>query len=183
MVYNYNPKLSPEANAKLKAFVEQGQDPVKSKRKKPVQKEAMIQRAFVKWLDFKGIDEYYAIPNGGRRDRITACLLKAEGVRSGVPDFCIPIPTPAYHGLYIEIKYGNDNYASPEQKAKVAQLNKRGYCARVCKGLDNLIGLTTAYLTGRKIQEIEFKVGYSGKYFQDEFFGVSIRGGLNGSDK
>ena len=46
----------------------------------------------------------YAIPNGGARNKITAAILKREGVRAGVPDICLPVPSGAYHALYIELK-------------------------------------------------------------------------------
>lgn len=31
----------------------------------------------------------FAVPNGGRRDRVTGAILKREGVKAGVPDICI----------------------------------------------------------------------------------------------
>lgn len=59
----------------------------------------------------------FAIPNGGERNKIVASRMKAEGVRSGVPDVMLPVPAPSihdpdygginrvwYNGLVIEIK-------------------------------------------------------------------------------
>ena len=46
----------------------------------------------------------YAIPNGGDRNPIVAARLKAEGVKSGVSDICIPVAKHGYHGFYIELK-------------------------------------------------------------------------------
>ena len=46
----------------------------------------------------------YAIPNGGKRAIKTAIALKAQGVKSGVPDMCLPVARGGYHGLYIELK-------------------------------------------------------------------------------
>jgi len=46
----------------------------------------------------------FAIPNGGKRDAITAGRLKAEGVKAGVPDLMLPIARGEYHGLFIEMK-------------------------------------------------------------------------------
>ena len=46
----------------------------------------------------------YAIPNGGMRDKITAGKLKAEGVKSGVSDVCLPVRRGCYSGLYVEMK-------------------------------------------------------------------------------
>lgn len=59
----------------------------------------------------------HAIPNGGARgdnkksQAIRGGQLKAEGVRSGVPDVFLPWPIPGWHGLYIEMK-------KPDQKPK-----------------------------------------------------------------
>lgn len=46
----------------------------------------------------------HAIPNGGKRDCITAASLKAQGVKSGIPDVFVPIPINSFAGLYIEFK-------------------------------------------------------------------------------
>jgi hypothetical protein len=46
----------------------------------------------------------YAVANGGMRNIITATRLKAEGVRAGVPDLCLPVARQGWHALYIELK-------------------------------------------------------------------------------
>lgn len=53
----------------------------------------------------------FAIPSGGARDVVTAGRLKAEGVKPGVPDVCLPVkngmtisPTPLWHCLWLEFK-------------------------------------------------------------------------------
>lgn len=52
--------------------------------------------------------------------------MKAEGVRSGVPDLCLPVPRGTYHGLYIENKAGKGN-ESDNQKTWIAFLKQQGY--------------------------------------------------------
>lgn len=44
------------------------------------------------------------IPNGGWRDERTALNLKAEGVKSGVPDYLLAIKRGEFSGLWIELK-------------------------------------------------------------------------------
>jgi hypothetical protein len=66
------------------------------------------QAAFFCWLQQQTFDERlkfaFAIPNGGERNVIVASRLKAEGVKQGVPDVCIPIPAGIYAGMWIEFK-------------------------------------------------------------------------------
>ena len=68
------------------------------------------QAAFFCWLATQQVDERlkkaFAVPNGGERNKIVAARMKAEGVREGVPDVFIPIPSPCgqWHGLFIEFK-------------------------------------------------------------------------------
>lgn len=64
----------------------------------------------------------YAIANGGKRDKVTAGKLKAEGVKAGIADVFLPVairlPAPIgltiptlFCGLYIELKRA-DGYPS-----------------------------------------------------------------------
>lgn len=90
------------------------------------------------------------IPNGGQRSKATAARLKAAGVKSGVPDLCLPYPCGGYHGLYIELKVGK-NKPTANQNAWLDYLDGAGYCVRVCWGADEAIGEITKYLErGRK---------------------------------
>jgi hypothetical protein len=74
----------------------------------------------------------YAIPNGGKRNRGTAIKLKAEGLRPGVPDYCLPVARGGYHGLYIELKTAS-GAVRPEQRAWLAALAAQGYRAVVAR--------------------------------------------------
>lgn len=53
--------------------------------------EHAIQSAIMAYLDkaLPGSYRAFAIPNGGKRDRITGAIMKREGVRAGVPDIAI----------------------------------------------------------------------------------------------
>ena len=85
------------------------------------------------------------VPNGGQRNKVTAARLKAAGVKSGVPDICLPVPKDEFHGLYIELKYGK-NKPSENQKKWIEQLNKQGYKAKVCYGAEEAIAVIKEYL-------------------------------------
>lgn len=73
------------------------------------------------------------VPNGGRRDKRTAELLKAQGVLAGVPDVFLPYPSGGYHGLYIELK-AESGQPSKEQNIFLRAALDNGYYACVCYG-------------------------------------------------
>lgn len=91
----------------------------------------------------------YHIPNGGSRSKSEAGRFKAEGVKSGVPDICLPVARGGYHGLYIELKRVKGGRVSPAQQGWIAALRDQGYCACVCKGWDDAAHIIKAYLEGR----------------------------------
>lgn len=76
----------------------------------------------------------FAVPNGGARDRVTASMMKAEGVRSGVPDLMIPATNPTYAGLFIEMKKVKDGTLSKEQAAYLEWLQSQRYYAARANG-------------------------------------------------
>jgi len=56
------------------------------------------------------------------------------------------VPKPPYHGLYIELKYGN-NKLSPAQQAIMAELEGYGYAVAVCYGANDAIDVIQRYIT------------------------------------
>ena len=93
------------------------------------------------------------IPNGGARDAITGAKLKAEGVKPGVPDLCLPIPIGCYHGLYIELKRPGVRKPSAAQKEWLEWLAENGYCAALCSGCEEAIQVLKGYLENRVKKE------------------------------
>jgi hypothetical protein len=85
----------------------------KKRRRNLTPHESKEQITFVKWFRraFPTI-RFYAVPNGGNRNIVTAKRLKAEGVSSGVPDLCFP-----KWRLRIEMKRQKGGKESEEQKA------------------------------------------------------------------
>lgn len=88
----------------------------------------------------------YAIPNGGARHKAVAGKLRAEGVKSGVPDLCLPVPRGGFHGLYIELKRQKGGRVSKGQQQWIADLRAQGYSAVVCEGWMAASEVLTAYL-------------------------------------
>lgn len=68
----------------------------------------------------------HAIPNGGLRNKPEALKLKAEGVKPGILDICLPIPRHCAHGLYIECKKPKEQL-SANQKLFAQHLIDNGY--------------------------------------------------------
>lgn len=77
----------------------------------------------------------WATPNGGFRHIGEARRLKAEGVRAGVPDVFLAIPSQGYHGLFLELKAPKGR-VSPDQKDMLETLRAGGYICWVCMGWD-----------------------------------------------
>lgn len=78
----------------------------------------------------------HAIPNGGSRHPAEAANLKRQGVKSGVPDMCLPVAHGGYHGLYIELKRRDGGRLSEHQREWLKALTVQGYKAIVCRGAD-----------------------------------------------
>lgn len=109
-----------------------------------MQYEAIEQIKVVQYCNLKKIRMFHT-PNGGSRNRIEAINLKRQGVSSGVPDLCFPIPNRKYHGLFIEMKYGK-NKPTENQKKWIDYLNSVGYLACVCYGANEAIKLINEYV-------------------------------------
>lgn len=100
----------------------------------------------------------FAIPNGGQRHVLVAMKMKAEGVKSGVPDLFLPVARGNYHGLFIEMKAGK-NKTSEKQNVWIENLQKQGYMVEVCYGSDEAQDLLVSYLE----QPIYPKMQFTGK--------------------
>jgi hypothetical protein len=78
------------------------------------------------------LENMFAIPNGGMRNKAVAAKLKAEGVKKGVPDIFLAISEPAWNGLFVEMKFGS-NTLSTEQKIWKEHLEHYGYRIIICR--------------------------------------------------
>lgn len=75
----------------------------------------------------------YHVPNEGKRTN--GNVLKAAGMKKGVPDVALPVPRKQYHGLYIEMKYGR-NRTTKDQERYMELLRQQGYKTAVCYGFE-----------------------------------------------
>lgn len=93
-----------------------------------------------------------AIPNGGRRTTVTGARLKAEGVRAGIPDLFLAIPTAKFHGLWIEMKRRKGGFMTDFQRMAFLALKLEGYSCRVCYGWNEAKDAILEYM-GEQEQE------------------------------
>lgn len=96
---------------------------------------------------------FFAVPNGGRRNRGEAHKMTLEGVEKGTPDLFIAEPNEDFHGLFIELKRANESMTkvSPEQEDKMVRLREKGYCVRVCYGAEEAMKEISLYLENKKV--------------------------------
>lgn len=88
----------------------------------------------------------FAIPNGGKRNIVTAMKLKREGVLAGVPDIMLAWHRLGYHGLFIEMKRKHGGTVSPEQRKMHEALRCAGYFVEVCHGADSAMRVLKWYM-------------------------------------
>jgi hypothetical protein len=110
------------------------------------------QRALLSWARLRSatwpeLELLHHVPNGGRRDAREAGRLKAQGVKAGVPDLCLPVARGVHHGLYVELKRA-DQKTNPTaaQRWWLDRLREQGYRAEVCRGWDEARRVIEEYL-------------------------------------
>jgi hypothetical protein len=136
---------------------------------KQKQSEAAIQAQFHIWLwntypETRGL--CWHTPNGGKREKIEAARLKAQGVVAGVPDYFCAIPrqqlddrpwpvgpSPAkwYHGLFIEFKEPGANMNTDhvkKQKAIQDGLRLQNYRVEICSSFEQAVQVFKEYYNG-----------------------------------
>ena len=87
----------------------------------------------------------YHVPNGGKRGKLEACRLKAQGVRAGVPDLHLPVARAGYHGLWIEMKTATGRL-SEDQRKIIAMLRDEGHRVEVCRSAADAVEVLEDYM-------------------------------------
>ncbi len=127
----------------------------KSRTNEPLESEeqaALIQWAGLQQGKYPELKLLYHIPNGGSRHKAEAQRLKAEGVKAGVPDLCLPVARGQWHGLYIELKRRSSGKVSRSQSEWLEALIKQGYCAAVCHGWEEAARIIAGYLKTEEVK-------------------------------
>ena len=135
------------------SLIGNGRDHRMQKNKMPVPTEAQEQMTLFSWAAMQSgkypeLNLLYHVPNGGSRHKAEAGRLRAEGVKAGVPDLCLPVARGQYHGLYIELKRQRGGRTSDHQSEWLDALSAQGYKAALCYGWEQAAGTIIEYLTG-----------------------------------
>lgn len=109
------------------------------------------QQAVIEWCGYYSgrypeLKAIYHIPNEGKRSVVNGSQLKAAGLKSGVPDLCLPCPRGGYAALYIEMKKDEKAKVSPAQKEWLERLSNLGNYAVVCRSATAAISVIESYL-------------------------------------
>jgi hypothetical protein len=144
------------------------------------------QVAVFQWVAISGVKRHpdmallYAIPNGAKlkgigtdEGRAEGGRMKAEGVRSGVPDMMLPVPrvlsaqNRPYHvscpgwypGLYVELKKPGrerekDGGRSPEQVDWQRKLLRQGYAVVTAYGWQAAAWTLADYFAGKLVMPV-----------------------------
>lgn len=108
-----------------------------------------VQKTAVALLRKAGVC-FFAVPNGGLREKHTALKLWQEGVQKGVPDLIILDPprgtaAEGWVGTAIEIKRAKGGRVSPEQIGWLKAFSEREWKAHIANGLAQLLALLVQY--------------------------------------
>jgi hypothetical protein len=106
---------------------------------------ALFQYAAIKAKTDPRWNLLFHIPNGGKRNIVTAVRMKREGVKKGVPDLFLPVSRNGLHGLFIELKRVGEK-ATKEQSDWLSKLYYQGYSTAVCHGAESAIETIEEYL-------------------------------------
>lgn len=118
---------------------------------RPIPWEHLEQQALYELISYQEsaypeLQYLFAIPNGGKRNLTVAKKLKAEGVKAGVLDNFLPVARGRFHGMWLEMKYG-DNTLSDKQKIWKAFLEEQGYFVAVEYSAQNAFDALIGYLS------------------------------------
>jgi hypothetical protein len=108
--------------------------------------ESKLQRLCVQWfrVQFPHLT-LFAIPNGGRRGKVEAAIMKGEGTLAGVADLFLMLPNMGYNGLFIEIKTLNGRQ-SESQRAFENKAIQNGYYYKICRTFEEFRDVVLVYV-------------------------------------
>lgn len=89
-------------------------------------------------------DFLWHYPSGGYRTGREASKFKKMGVKAGVPDLMLMVPSNGYHGLFIELKVGT-NDLTEDQELMLWGLKEKGYKVAVARTTSDFLDICGDY--------------------------------------
>jgi len=106
----------------------------------------------------------FHIANERKTHPMRGLLLKRMGVLSGVSDIFVAIPKGGFHGLFLELKAGN-NKLSEHQRLFLDKMNQNGYLAICCTGYEAAKAIILTYLGKSCCESLNHPSGQGGLVF------------------
>jgi len=135
-----------------------------------------LQKAQIGWTEWQGLvwpelRSIYAVPNQGARSIQGYNRMKAEGLKKGQWDLCLPVPRRGFGALYIENKTPHvpgkkKTKLSPEQIDRGKVLTAAGNLCYVIRRFDDFQNLVTWYLGYE--DPTSFRMFYQGELWEYE---------------
>lgn len=120
---------------------------------------ALFQWADIYKNEIPELEMLFAIPNqggGGMQAVRRGKKMVKEGLKAGVPDIFLPVAKADFHGLFVEMKYG-DGRVSKDQKRWLNNLTHGGYLCVVAYNFDAAKDAILDYLQGNLNEEMELR--------------------------
>ena len=120
----------------------------------PIPSESIEQQRLFQWARMMQgkhpeLEMLFKISNEGKRTRTNGARMRAEGLKKGVPDLCLPVARCGCHALYIELKKADGGRLSSEQIEWLDRLKQQGNMAVVSHGWEPAAQIIEDYLEGR----------------------------------
>lgn len=113
--------------------------------------ESLIQKECVRWFRLAYAQlalNLFSVPNGGKRNRIEAAIMKGEGTVAGTADLILLYPSQGYHALCIEMK-SPKGVQRQSQKDWQRAVEAQGYKYIIVRSFDEFRAEVSRYIRSR----------------------------------
>lgn len=115
--------------------------------------------AAIHQVKYPSLEHLIAIPNAGAGAQSgQAGKMKAEGVRPGVSDTFLPLPSPPFHGAWCELK-ALDGKLTPEQDAWLCAMRDANYAVCLAYGWEQARNFFLDYIGGQYFHSVGYFPG------------------------
>jgi VRR-NUC domain len=139
--------------AQLRLTPADGFVPAKSKKQPFQPKESLSQAALFSWAQwartkYPDLDLLFCVPNGvplhGPQRFAIVNWMKAQGLKPGVPDICLPVARGGYFSKWLEMKVRGGKL-SPFQEIWIDNLRRAGASVSVCESFEQAVADLEVY--------------------------------------